>query len=125
MMKHLLSVNDIVAAEARYHNSCRLKFEKSPTKLPTGKPIESEKHGNFEKACIVMENDMELCIVNEFHKLMLKIANENDSDVYYLRMVQKLTQKYGSSLTLITRQGKSNIIMLDRVSSILSEEWYK
>lgn len=124
--KQLLSVNDLVAAEARYHISCRLKFEKSPTNLPTGRPIEGMKHGNFEKACIVMENDMELYTVNEFHKLMLEIANENDSDVYSLRMVQsKLTQKYGSSLTLITRQGKSNIIMLDRVSSILSEEWYK
>lgn len=37
---------------------------------------------------------MELYTVNEFHKLMLENSNENDSDVYSLRMVQsKLTQK--------------------------------
>lgn len=69
---------------------------------------------------------MELYTVNKFHKLVLEIANGNDSDVYSIRMVQnKLTQKYGNSMTLITRQEKSNIIMLDRVSSILSEEWYQ
>ena len=125
--RHLLSVNDLIAAEARYHVSCRLKFEKpSPKNVATGRPIESVKQEHFDKACLIMERDMELYTVNELHKLMLEIANGNESNIYSIRMIHsKLTQKYGSALTLVTRQGKSNIIMLDRVSIILSEEWYK
>ena len=76
--KQLLSVNDLVAAEARYHTSCRFKFEKSiSVNVAIGRPIESLKQKNFEKVCEIMENDMELFTVNEFHKLildMLKLA---------------------------------------------------
>ena len=42
-------------------------------------------------------------------------------DIYSPIMMQiKLKERYGDSMRLVTRDGKSNIIVLDRVSDILS-----
>ena len=44
-------------------------------------------------------------------------------DIYSSKMTQiKLKERYGDSMHLVTRDGKSNIIVLDRVSDILSEK---
>ena len=37
---------------------------------------------------------------------------------------QKLQEKYGDSMKLVTKDGKSNIILLERVADVLSERWY-
>ena len=37
---------------------------------------------------------------------------------------QKLQEKYGDSMKLVTKYGKSNIILLERVADILYEQWY-
>ena len=51
---------------------------------------------------------------------------ELGDDVYSTKMTQmKLKEKYGSSLKLVEMNGKSNIILLDRVSDILCEKWYQ
>ena len=43
-------------------------------------------------------------------------------DIYSPIMMQiKLKERYGDSMRLVTRDGKSNIIVLDRVSDILSK----
>eukprot|EP00794_Sanderia_malayensis_P002754 gene2754-3184_t len=56
----LLSVNDLVAAEARYHVSCRTNFEDPlPEYTAPGCPISSTKTIIFEDACKILENNME------------------------------------------------------------------
>ena len=68
-----------------------------------------------------MENDMNIYTVSEFHTLMSK----SDDDVYTPRMVKiKLKQKYKECVEFATRDGKSDIILLDRTTKILSEDWY-
>ena len=37
---------------------------------------------------------------------------------------QKLQEKYGDSMKLVTKDGKSNIILLERITYILSEQWH-
>ena len=37
----------------------------------------------------------------------------------------RLKDKYGESMRLVTRDGKSNIILLDRTGDILCEKWYQ
>ena len=37
---------------------------------------------------------------------------------------RKLQEKYGDSMKLITTDGKSSIISLERVADFLSEQWY-
>ena len=47
------------------------------------------------------------------------------NNIYALKVTQqKLQEKYGNSMKLITRDGKSNIILLERVADIFSEQWY-
>ena len=69
-----------------------------------------------------MEDDEELYTVSDFHSMMSNIGD----DTYMLKMTQiKLKEKYGDSMRLVTRNGKSNIILLNRAGDILSENWYR
>ena len=57
----LLGVNDLVAAEARYHIACRANFENPPPVNSTpGRPTSKTKMKLFEEACKYIENDIEL-----------------------------------------------------------------
>ena len=119
----LLGVSDLVAAEAKYHVSCRIKFENPlPEYATPGRPISSTKTILFENACKILEDDMELYTVTEFHELMSKLGD----DVYSVKITQmKLKEKYKESMRLVTREGKSNIILLNRTAKILCEKWYE
>ena len=67
----------------------------------------------FEKACESLEDDIELYTVAEYN-------------IYSPKMTQiKLKERYGDSMYLVTRDGKSNTVVLDIISGILSEKWYK
>ena len=88
----------MVTAEARYHVTCRKIFKiYFPVSTPGG-PVERDKQKYFEKACIAVENDMELFIVSEFHKFMLEIGKEWDTKVYSVRMSHsKLKDRYSDA----------------------------
>ena len=75
----LLSINDSVAAEVRYV-TCRTNFENPFSVSTLGRPVERDKQENFEKACIAMENNMELYTVSEFQKLKSEIAKELETE---------------------------------------------
>ena len=119
----LLSLNDLVHAEARYHTKCRSSFENPvPQNATPGRPVSSEKLRCFEKACAKLEEDTELYTITEFHELMKEFGQE---EVYTVRMtVEKLKSRYGSSVEFINRKGRSNLIMIDKAKEILSEKWY-
>ena len=118
----LLVVNDLVVAEAKYHVSCRVNLEKPvPQNKTPGRPVSTEKVTMFNKACEILEEDVDLYTVSEFHNVMSSLGN----NIYTLKMTQqKLQEKYGDSMKLVTRDGKSNTILLERVADILSEQWY-
>ena len=46
-------------------------------------------------------------------------------EIYSPKMTQIKLERYGDSIRIVTRDGKSNIIVLDRVSDILLGKWYK
>ena len=54
----LLQINDLVAAEARYHVTYKQKSENAFSVSTPGRPVERDKQENFEKTCIAVENDM-------------------------------------------------------------------
>ena len=117
----LLNINDLVAVEARYHIYCRAKFEKPITTSSCGRPTSTEKLTVFNAACIKLEEDIDLYTVSEFYEMMQTLGEE----IYSLKMTQnKLKEKYGDSMQLVSRQGKSNVIILDRFRHILCENWY-
>ena len=46
-------------------------------------------------------------------------------DIYTVKMTQlKLKERYQCSIQLVSREGKSNIILLDRTADILGDKWY-
>ena len=121
----LLSINGLVAAEARYHVTCRKNFEDLFSENTPGRLIERDKQENFEKACIASKNDMQFFTVLEFHKFISEIVKESETEVYSVRMsYSKLKDQYSDALTLVTRQRRSNIILLDEVKFILCKNWY-
>ena len=59
--------------------------------------------------------------VFEFQNITSSLGN----DIYTLKMTQpKLQERYDDSMKLLTRDAKSNIILLEKVADILSEQWY-
>lgn len=59
----LLNINDLVAAETRYLVACRASFENSVPKYSTSRrPTSIEKLNLFNKACKVLEYDIELLV---------------------------------------------------------------
>ena len=59
----LLSINDLVAAEARYHNACRSNFENAVPKYQSrGRPT-SKKLEAFEAMCKILEDEIEFCTI--------------------------------------------------------------
>ena len=55
---------------------------------------------------------MELFIVSKFHKLVSEIRKESETKVYSVRMNHsKLKDRYSKDLTLVTSQGRSNILL--------------
>ena len=52
---------------------------------------------------------------------MQKLGN----DVYFVKMIKiKLKERYGDSLQFLNKEGRSDIILLDNISIILTESWY-
>ena len=80
-----LSINDLVAAEDRYHTSCLSRFENPITKYASrGRPPSSAKLTAFNFIRGKMEDHFKLYTVKEFHQAMEKI----DDDFYSSKMTK-------------------------------------
>ena len=120
--RRLLSSSDLVAAEARYHKKCRSTFE-NPVKIYSskGRPKSFAKSEAFETSCKELEESMELFTIKEFQEKMENTFEE----VYSQKQTKReLEMKYKEDIQFVSRSGKSDIIMLSGVSSILTEAWY-
>ena len=107
----LLSVSNLVATEAKYHSSCRTKFEKTLRSHSTPEcPTLEKKMAPFLSVCHKLEEEIEL--TSEFHKGMEQLGD----DIYSVKMTKaKLIDKYGNSIRFVNRRNRSNIIPLENV----------
>lgn len=65
---------------------------------------------------------MDLYTVAKFHEGMKKFGEA----IYSMKMTKtKLQHQYGEGVRFVDRHGKSNIILLENVSHILTENWYE
>ena len=65
-----------------------------------------------------MEDECELYTVKDFQEAMQKLGD----DVRSVKMTKiKLKERYGDSLQFVNREGRSDIILLDNTSVILTE----
>ena len=109
----LLSVSDLVAAEAMYHKSCRSRFENPPSSyLTPGRPTSEGKMKTFLAMCEKFEDDMEVYTLLEFHESMSMLGTE----IYSMKMTkEKLKEKYGASIRFVQRGNRSDIILLENI----------
>ena len=92
-----------------------------PQNKSLGRPVSTEKVTIPNKACEILEEDVDLYTVFEFQNITSSLGN----DIYTLKMTKpKLQERYDDSMKLVTRDAKSNIILLEKVADILSEQWY-
>ena len=92
-----------------------------PQNKTLGRPVSTEKVTIPNKACEILEEDVDLYTVFEFQNITSSLGN----DIYTLKMTQpKLQERYDDSMKLVTRDAKSNIILLEKIADILSEQWY-
>ena len=121
-MKGLLGVCDFVAADTRYHKSCRSSFENLPKKYsPKGCPKSTAKVDAFEKSCKELEESVQLFTVKEFQE---KMENQFEEVYSQKQTKRELEKKYKDNIQFVGRSGKSDIIMLGNVSSVLTEGRY-
>ena len=91
-----------------------------PQNKTPGCSVSTEKVTLFDKACEILEKDVDWYIVSRFQNVMSSLKN----NIYTLKtMQQKLQEKYDHSMKLVTRDGKIDIF-LEIVADILSEQWY-
>ena len=121
--RRLLSVCDLVVAEANYHPVCRSNFENSlPKHTSRGRPSSTEKLESFETVCKFLEDEMELITLAEFQTMMM----EQHTNAYSVKMTKiKLKERYQDQIQFVSRCGKSDILLLSNVNSILNEAWYQ
>ena len=66
----------MVAAEAKFHVSCRVNFQKPVLQNKTpGRSVSAEKITISNKSCEILEEDVDLCTVSEFHNIMSNLGN--------------------------------------------------
>ena len=71
--------------------------------------------------CEVLEDDMNLYTIKEFQETM----ESQNEEVYSVKMTKiKLQEKYRENIQFVNRSGKSDIILLNHTSHILTEAWY-
>jgi len=91
VQSRVMSCIDLVASEARYHQSCSLGFQ---TLKETGKPKQKGRPRSedmmdaFQKTCEWLESSAEVVTLTQFRMKMIEIAQKED--VYDKRYLQKL-----------------------------------
>ena len=68
-----------------------------------------------------MEDECELYTIKDFQETMQKLGD----NVYSVKMTKiKLKERYRDSLQFVNREGRSEIILLENISVILTQSWY-
>jgi hypothetical protein len=120
---------DLVAEEARYHDSCYKAFTSSTVgSNKPHRPVAQNMNERFEALCHWLENDgdAELYTLSDLHNQMTHLAN--GEEVYGEKhMRQKLMEHYGDHIFLSSVGGsrKDVVCFKNMASYIVSDKWYK
>ena len=118
----IFSISDLVAMQGRYYTSCHSSFENPiPKYASCGWPLSSDKLTEFNTVCDKMEDECELYTIKDFQETMQKLGD----NVYSVKMTKiRLKERYRDSLQFVNREGRSEIILLENISVILTQSWY-
>lgn len=130
VQKRTLECIDFVAAEARYHRSCRLQFEnQNPStdepnaKKKRGRNVNSKQMESFDKACKWLEDEVSIHSMPEFRQKVKEFSGVNEPyDSRYLKKLLK--DRYGSHISFSEENGKETIIyFLDMANFIINTKF--
>ena len=125
--RRVLGCIDLVQAEAKYHDNCRVLFTANDAgpQQKVGRPHSSEKQRNFDVLCEWLEIEGELHSLVELHEKMKELTNSED--VYSRKWLkEKLQEKYGESLFFATVDGRVDVVCFrDTVKYIINDQWYQ
>ncbi|XP_063235988.1 uncharacterized protein LOC134538524 [Bacillus rossius redtenbacheri] len=121
----LLSVNDLVSPEARYHRNCHTNFSKiiSP-KGPVGRP-KCKFGDSFAMLCEHIENSDECqYTISEIKDILKKISGQEEtySDKHITNL---LRQHFKERLVVSCTPGRKNVFCLSETVNKIMDEWYR
>ena len=123
------NVNDLVAAEAKYHRKCSQLFALGRTQdidpeKHTGRPVDQMKAGAFEQLCHhINSNDKFQYSFGELLDLYTTFVG-NGEGYTSKRLKQKLKEHYGDNVTITTSSGRLIIYSFcDIEHDILRDNW--
>lgn len=121
------SVQDLVAAEGRYHKQCHTDFLSVKSDRPRGRPEDKKKSETFEKLCEYLENS-EVCqfSVTDLINRMNSFANDDGLTYSVKYLKEKLKAHYGDAIYITDIQGKSSIVNFkETADQWLHDQWYR
>lgn len=134
----LLSVIDLPAAEAVYHQTCSVNFRtkknlprftghfsNTSVKLKSpGRPENTEQINAFSKLVdYVKSNDDKLITVSQLVAMMADLCGEKAYSIKHMK--QKLLDHFGDSIVIGSVEGHSDVITLKENASTIIHEFHK
>jgi len=120
---HIATTIDLPAAEAKYHNRCRLNFFR--TKKPRSEHIEDKKKA-FDFLCDFLKDNSECQYsISELEEIM-KENMHDEAEVYTRKHLEhKLKEHFGDSLVVTSFASKPNVLTFRTAfSAIVNKSWY-
>ena len=123
-------INDLVAAEGRYHHDCDLNFRFKEEGEPLGKRgrrIDVRKQEAFDKLChYLTENDDCQYSLHELQSQMESNLEEGEEPYTQKWLKEQVLSHFGERITITEIQGRSAFVSLrDTSYKILYDTWYK
>ena len=119
----MLNTEDLVAAEARYHNSCRKSFFRDVeyTKKSDLKKYAFENLSNF-----LLENTECQYSLSELTDIMVSFVDDDEDNAYTSKHLKTLLkERFGEDIILTEIPGKDCVVTFCKVSqAILYKNWY-
>lgn len=119
--KRIICVDDLVASEAQYHQTCYIHFFKTLSSSgKRGRPEVSDITSAMEIICSFMENSDECQFSLEELLNLVEGYKPNEKTVK-----TKLIEKYGDSIVIASNSNKKTTICFKGISNeILTNAWY-
>ena len=121
------NIKDLVAEEAVYHSSCKVKFfnEQRSSNKRQGRPENFQMQVVFDELCTWLENESQLFTLENLQEKMQEFSN--GMDVYGVkRLKQKLIEKYGDKYIFFAEiSGRKNVVCFRNMANwIVNDTWY-
>ena len=119
-------VIDLVAAEAKYHNSCYVKFFKMPSNRKRGRPEDDDLAAAFDDLfAFLKENDECQYSVEELHEKLGEYLPACTSVCSEKNMRKKLVDHFGDDVIITSLHGRKPVVCFrDTGFKIINSSWY-